>query len=142
MTDTQAALVAPVEPAPAGGGSLAGMLLPELKRLAGSLGISGVSGMRKAELISAISTRQNGGNSGGGGGSAASSSDADRPPTVHRLDSGADSGDESGPRQHADSARAGDETSRSEAAEEPSQPERTRTGVDRTGQRGHGTGRS
>jgi transcription termination factor Rho len=37
---------------------LSSMLLPELKSLAGQLGISGASGMRKADLISAISTRQ------------------------------------------------------------------------------------
>jgi transcription termination factor Rho len=39
-------------------GGLSGMLLPELKSLAGQLGISGASGMRKADLISAISERQ------------------------------------------------------------------------------------
>jgi transcription termination factor Rho len=39
-------------------GGLSSMLLPELKSLAGQLGISGASGMRKADLISAISERQ------------------------------------------------------------------------------------
>ena len=39
-------------------GGLSGMLLPELKSVAGQLGISGASGMRKADLISAISERQ------------------------------------------------------------------------------------
>jgi len=39
-------------------GGLSSMLLPELKSLAGQLGIPGASGMRKADLISAISTRQ------------------------------------------------------------------------------------
>jgi transcription termination factor Rho len=39
-------------------GGLSAMLLPELKSLAGQLGIPGASGMRKADLISAISTRQ------------------------------------------------------------------------------------
>ncbi|MGE3812167.1 MAG: transcription termination factor Rho [Candidatus Nanopelagicales bacterium] len=34
------------------------MLLPELKALAGQLGISGASGMRKADLVAAISARQ------------------------------------------------------------------------------------
>ena len=37
------------------------MLLPELKKLAGQLGITGVSGMRKADLVSAINARQGGG---------------------------------------------------------------------------------
>jgi transcription termination factor Rho len=39
-------------------GGLSSMLLPELKSLAGQLGIPGASGMRKADLISAISARQ------------------------------------------------------------------------------------
>jgi transcription termination factor Rho len=44
-----------------GSGGLSSMLLPELKSLAGQLGISGASGMRKADLIAAISARQVGG---------------------------------------------------------------------------------
>ena len=40
------------------GSSLASMLLPELKQLAQQLGITGSSGMRKQELIAAISERQ------------------------------------------------------------------------------------
>ena len=39
-------------------GGLSSMLLPELKSLAGQLGIPGASGMRKADLIAAISSRQ------------------------------------------------------------------------------------
>jgi len=39
-------------------GGLSSMLLPELKSLAGQLGIPGASGMRKADLISAIGARQ------------------------------------------------------------------------------------
>ena len=41
---------------------LAGMLLPELKALAGDLGISGTGQMRKGQLIEAIQARQSGGN--------------------------------------------------------------------------------
>jgi transcription termination factor Rho len=41
-----------------GGRGLSSMLLPELKSLAGQLGISGASGMRKADLVAAISDRQ------------------------------------------------------------------------------------
>src|SRR6056300_1221669 len=40
------------------GSSLASMLLPELKQLAQQLGITGSSGMRKQDLIAAISERQ------------------------------------------------------------------------------------
>ena len=39
---------------------LSSMLLPELKQLASSLGISGASGMRKSDLIAAISAKQSG----------------------------------------------------------------------------------
>jgi transcription termination factor Rho len=42
-------------------GGLSGMLLPELKQLASSLGIKGTGGMRKSALIEAISAAQSGG---------------------------------------------------------------------------------
>ena len=51
----------------AGTGRLAAMLLPELQRLAQSLGISGTGRMRKGQLISAIEERQQGGAVVGGG---------------------------------------------------------------------------
>jgi transcription termination factor Rho len=37
------------------------MLLPELKQMAGGLGIKGVAGMRKSQLIDAIKAAQSGG---------------------------------------------------------------------------------
>ncbi|MEI7442477.1 MAG: Rho termination factor N-terminal domain-containing protein, partial [Actinomycetes bacterium] len=40
---------------------LSTMLLPELKALATKLGVDGATGMRKADLISAISTKQSSG---------------------------------------------------------------------------------
>jgi transcription termination factor Rho len=43
-------------------GGLSGMVLPDLKALAAQLGIKGTSGMRKGDLVAAISARQNGGN--------------------------------------------------------------------------------
>ena len=52
-------------------GGLSGMLLPELKQLAGSLGIKGTGAMRKSALIEAISAAQS------GGGNATASRDAD-----------------------------------------------------------------
>jgi len=42
------------------GNGLSGMLLPELKALASSMGIPGASGMRKGDLVAAISARQSG----------------------------------------------------------------------------------
>src|SRR5882762_3144045 len=44
---------------------LSGMVLAELRELAGQLGITGTTGMRKGDLIAAIKERQGG--SGGGG---------------------------------------------------------------------------
>ncbi|MGA9748944.1 MAG: transcription termination factor Rho [Nocardioides sp.] len=49
------------------------MLLPELKQLAGSLGIKGAGGMRKPQLVEAIRAAQS------GGGPAAAKTDRDRP---------------------------------------------------------------
>jgi transcription termination factor Rho len=47
------------------------MLLPELKQMAGGLGIKGVGGMRKSQLIDAIKAAQSGGQSGNDSGSRA-----------------------------------------------------------------------
>ncbi|MFC0626777.1 transcription termination factor Rho [Kribbella deserti] len=45
------------------GGGLEGMLLPELKQLAGTLGIKGTGALRKGQLIEAIKAAQSGGGS-------------------------------------------------------------------------------
>lgn len=50
---------------------LEGMLLPELKQMAGGLGIKGAGGMRKSQLIDAIKAVQSGGSSQSGTGAAA-----------------------------------------------------------------------
>ncbi|MEV5966260.1 transcription termination factor Rho [Kribbella sp. NPDC051952] len=47
------------------GGGLEGMLLPELKQLAGTLGIKGTGALRKGQLIEAIKAAQTGGSTGG-----------------------------------------------------------------------------
>jgi transcription termination factor Rho len=47
------------------GGGLEGMLLPELKQLAGTLGIKGTGALRKGQLIEAIKAAQGGGSTGG-----------------------------------------------------------------------------
>ncbi len=47
------------------GGGLSSMLLPELKQMAGGMGIKGIGGMRKSQLIDAIKSAQSGGQSGG-----------------------------------------------------------------------------
>ena len=60
MTESAAAAA---DPAPRS--DLNRMLMPELKELAHSLGISGVSGMRKPDLLAAIRNRQSEGRSQG-----------------------------------------------------------------------------
>ncbi len=57
------------EPAPQGDGTLATMVLPELRALANEVGVKGTSGMRKNELIAAIRERRSGpiGNARNGG---------------------------------------------------------------------------
>ncbi|WP_350274335.1 transcription termination factor Rho [Kribbella sp. HUAS MG21] len=52
------------------GGGLEGMLLPELKQLAGTLGIKGTGALRKGQLIEAIKAAQAGGSAGSAGSSA------------------------------------------------------------------------
>ncbi|TDW14069.1 transcription termination factor Rho [Kribbella kalugense] len=50
------------------GGGLEGMLLPELKQLAGTLGIKGTGALRKGQLIEAIKAAQTGGSTAGAAG--------------------------------------------------------------------------
>ncbi len=72
QTDSSTAVgpESPAEPAQkaAGGGSLTTMVLPELRALAGQVGVKGTSGMRKNELIEAIRAVQGGPRDGKGGG--------------------------------------------------------------------------
>ena len=48
---------------PGSGGGLNSMLLPELKQMASGLGVKGIGGMRKSQLIDAIKTAQSAGRS-------------------------------------------------------------------------------
>src|SRR3954464_2561682 len=65
MTETTDTAPASGASAPGGRkGGLNAMLLPELKQLAGGLGIK-ATGMRKGDLIEAIKAAQSGGQSGG-----------------------------------------------------------------------------
>ncbi|TDE30192.1 transcription termination factor Rho [Actinomadura sp. 6K520] len=76
---TDASSTGPADAAPAGaepatprrrrsGTGLSAMVLPELKTLASSLGITGVTGMRKSQLIAAIQEKQGGQGQGSAGG--------------------------------------------------------------------------
>ncbi len=73
---------------------LNGMLLSELKQMAGGLGIKGAGGMRKGQLVEAIKAAQSGGQGGGQGG-AQSGGPAEAPreaqsPTAGRTDTSGD----------------------------------------------------
>ena len=68
-TDQAPATQTPATQTPAtdnAGGSLSTMVLPELRALAGRVGVKGTSGMRKGELIAAIRETQGGGSGNGG----------------------------------------------------------------------------
>ena len=77
MTDTSAS-TPPTGAEPAAGprqrrgSGLSGMLLPELKQMAGGLGIKGAGAMRKSQLVDAIKAAQSGGQSGGQSGAPSS----------------------------------------------------------------------
>ncbi|QXG77027.1 transcription termination factor Rho [Modestobacter sp. L9-4] len=75
------------------GTGLAGMLLPELQRLAGELGIPGTGKMRKSDLVAAISERQVG--ESGSNGSAAPA--AEHTPAPRADSTPADAGSDSAP---------------------------------------------
>ena len=101
MTETTATTpeAAPTKKRAAG---LGGMLLPELKQMAGGLGIKGAGGMRKSQLIDAIKAAQSGGGSGASSKPADSgSAKADREPRsedvpAERAESRADRGERGG----------------------------------------------
>ncbi|MGH3445749.1 MAG: Rho termination factor N-terminal domain-containing protein, partial [Nocardioidaceae bacterium] len=61
MTTPAATSDPPAEtPAKSRSGGLSGKLLPELKAMAGGLGIKGAGGMRKSQLVDAIKAAQSG----------------------------------------------------------------------------------
>ena len=93
-------------------GSLSAMLLPELKQLAQSLGITGASTMRKSALIEAISAKQSSNRSNSGNGR---SSDNGATGAKGRSSGRADRADKS------DKDRADD---RSDRAESPTKDDR------------------
>jgi transcription termination factor Rho len=61
LVSTQTAAPAEDSPAPKRRGGLSGMVLADLRQLAGELNIPDIAGMRKGDLISAIKERQGGG---------------------------------------------------------------------------------
>ena len=110
MTDTTATTPstgseAAAEAGPGGrrrASGLSGMLLPELKQMAGGLGIKGVGGMRKSQLVDAIKAAQ------GGGGSA--SQPSSQPSARSDSDSNTQSSTQSDTRASAPSNGSGSAT--------------------------------
>ncbi|MFI0433668.1 MAG: transcription termination factor Rho, partial [Candidatus Nanopelagicales bacterium] len=72
-------------------GPLSGMKLPDLKKLAGQLGITGTSAMRKADLVSAISARRSGGPGRADDSNSAGRAEDNRPREGRSDQNGADS---------------------------------------------------
>jgi len=100
VTETTESLDTPTTDAPAAKGrgrrgeGLSGMVLTDLKALAGTLGIKGTSGMRKGDLVAAIAARQNGAGSGKqGSGPDSAPSASPTAPAADREASNGHSGD-------------------------------------------------
>jgi transcription termination factor Rho len=111
------------------------MLLPELKQLASSLGISGVSGMRKGDLVAAIAERQ------GGKGSSGNTSDAPRQSRSRsaRRESGPATSSEQSAGEPASDGRAQDAASDGSSTETTRQSS-SRHGADRSNDRSNDRG--
>jgi transcription termination factor Rho len=108
------------------GSGVSAMLLPELKALAGQLGISGASGMRKADLVAAINARQVGGPSSGG--------TRERPARGRRASSADQSRDDHGP--ETPRPDGGSTAARSTSTDDSSQRPDARAGAGAGEQRG------
>ncbi len=83
MTETtesldNAATTAPAKGRARKGEGLSGMVLTDLKALAGQLGIRGTSGMRKGDLVAAIAARQNGAGAASGAATTGASGKTER----------------------------------------------------------------
>ncbi|WP_420819120.1 transcription termination factor Rho [Nocardioides iriomotensis] len=86
MTDTTTPIPETAPAAKKRAGGLSGMLLPELKQLAGGLGIKGAGGMRKSQLIDAIRAAQGGGQPDRSAAKASQDDAGDRPAKAPKND--------------------------------------------------------
>jgi transcription termination factor Rho len=96
------------------GGGLEGMLLPELKQLAGTLGIKGTGALRKGQLIEAIKAAQ----SGGGAPASAGRSTRSNQPTLDEAAPEPVVVKTAAPVQEAPLREGGSRRTRAEAAEQ------------------------
>jgi transcription termination factor Rho len=116
------------------GGGLSSMLLPELKKVAGGLGIK-ATGMKKAELVAAIKAAQGGGQGGGQG--AGGGQVADRPERERGQDTGRrDAAERSESRERAERTVESAPQDRGDDGS-GAQGERTRDGGNRSQDRGN-----
>ncbi|WP_067484091.1 transcription termination factor Rho [Actinomadura hibisca] len=109
------------------GTGLSAMVLPELKALASSLGITGVTGMRKSQLIAAIQEKQGGGSAGGEQGTAEPAK-AERPrrtrTTPAKREAAEVTVEADKPAEKADKADKPEKAERAEKADRADKPER------------------
>ena len=145
---TQTSEATPVVEAPAEAstrkksGGLSSMLLPELKQLAGSLGVKATTGMRKSALVEAISAAQSGGGAPQSGRADAasdssngqSSSGAAVPPATDRRDTrGPDSNRDD---KAQSSGRDRNQSAHRDGGDDRSRPRESQSSQDNN-QRGH-----
>lgn len=107
-------------------GNLAALKLPQLKEIAAHLGIKGVSGMRKGDLVATIATAQG----GGAARSTRSSSRSDAPERGTKQERAVDGN------SAAQSDRAADSSQAHASADNADQPRRSRQA--RAGREDHG----
>ncbi|HET9861372.1 MAG TPA: transcription termination factor Rho [Nocardioidaceae bacterium] len=100
------------------------MLLPELKQMASGLGIKGVGGMRKSQLVDAIKAAQSGGSVGESSGRASKQSGRQTAPQPSAQSDAPASADTAGPAERAPSERRSEP--RTETRQEPSREDRPR----------------
>jgi transcription termination factor Rho len=111
------------------GNGLAGMLLPELQRLAGELGIAGTGRMRKGDLVAAISARQVGASAPADTPSGTTdTSSVPAPAAAEPLEAPVSGGANSGPLNGTATDAGAPETSESVQS---TRPARTRRGASR-----------
>jgi len=119
------------------GGGLSGMLLPELQKMAGELGIAGTAKMRKSQLITAIQEKRSGGSESSGGESSggASGETAAASAPRQRDDRPADNGGERAESPRSD-GQGNDRAQRSDGGDRPQRQDRDRYQGDRQRQGG------
>ncbi len=121
-------------------GGLEGMVLPDLRRLAGGLGVKGISGMRKADLIAAIRSAQSGQRGSAGEASKRPAAEAPRAETTNGSRTGTPPSGRGSRRSQGAPQATLPETDRPERTAEKSEP--TSEKSERTSEKSERTDRS